>query len=75
MKAKVSFKIYDVKAWTTKILQYIYCLISQEKRQPDNEFGMLIEYNRRTIFLEKQYTECGEETSPRSLFIFLKSFF
>ena len=52
-KAKVNFKIYDVKAWITKILQYIYCLISQEKRQPDNEFGTLIEYNRRNIFLEK----------------------
>ena len=25
----------------------------------------IIEYNTRNIFLEKLYTDCGEETSPR----------
>ena len=30
------------------------------------KFGKLIEYNTRHIFLEKSYTKCGEETSPRS---------
>ena len=29
------------------------------------KFGQLIEYNMRSIFLEKSYTECGGETSPR----------
>ena len=29
------------------------------------KFGQLIEYNMRNIFLEKSYTECGGETSPR----------
>ena len=29
------------------------------------KFGQLIEYNMRNVFLEKSYTECGEETSPR----------
>ena len=28
-------------------------------------FGQLIEYNITNIFLEKSYTECGGETSPR----------
>ena len=28
-------------------------------------FGQLIEYNMRNTFLEKSYTECGAETSPR----------
>ena len=29
------------------------------------KFGQLIEYNMRNIFLEKLYTKCGGETSPR----------
>ena len=29
------------------------------------KFGQLMEYNMRNIFLEKSYTECGGETSPR----------
>ena len=30
------------------------------------EFGQLIEYNMRNIFLEKLYTKCGGETIPRN---------
>ena len=30
------------------------------------KFGQLIKYNMRNIFLEKSYTKCGEEASPRS---------
>ena len=29
------------------------------------KFGKLIEYNMKNIFIEKSYTKCGEETSPR----------
>ena len=29
------------------------------------KFGQLIEYNMRNVFLEKSYTKCGGETSPR----------
>ena len=29
------------------------------------KFGQLIECNLRNIFLEKSYTKCGIETSPR----------
>ena len=29
------------------------------------KFGQLIEYTMRNNFLEKLYTECGGETSPR----------
>ena len=29
------------------------------------KFGQSIEYNMRNIFLEKSYTKCGGETSPR----------
>ena len=28
------------------------------------KFGQLIEYNMRSIFLEKSYTECGGEFIP-----------
>ena len=37
-------------------------------RSKDNQtvkFGQLIEYNMRTVFLEKSYRECGGETSPK----------
>ena len=36
------------------------------------EFGPLIEYNMRNIFLEKSCTRCGGETSPRSFLKRLK---
>ena len=29
------------------------------------KFGQLIEYSMKNIFLEKSYSECGGETSPR----------
>ena len=29
------------------------------------KFGNLIEYNMRNIFLQKPYTKCGGEVSPR----------
>ena len=32
------------------------------------KFGQLIEYNMRNIFLEKSYTKCGGEASPRSFY-------
>ena len=37
-------------------------------RNKDNQamkFGQLREYNMKNIFLEKPYTKCGGETSPR----------
>ena len=32
------------------------------------KFGELIEYNMRNIFLEKSYTKCRGEASPRSFY-------
>ena len=29
------------------------------------KFGQLMEYNMTSVFVEKLYTKCGEETSPR----------
>ena len=39
--------------------------ISRSKGNQTMKFGKLIEYNMRNIFLEKSYTKCGRETSPR----------
>ena len=39
--------------------------ISRSKENQAMKFGQLIEYNMRNIFLEKSYTKCGGETSPR----------
>ena len=44
-----------------------YYPISQEvKAIRQWNFGQLLEYNMRNIFVEKSYTKCGEETIPRS---------
>ena len=40
--------------------------ISRSKGNQTMKFGQLIECNMRNIFLEKSYTKCGGETSPRS---------
>ena len=29
------------------------------------KFGQLMEYNMRNVFIEKLYTKCGGETTPR----------
>ena len=39
--------------------------ISRSKGNQAMKFGQLIEYNMRNIFLEKSYTKCGGETSPK----------
>ena len=39
--------------------------ISRSKGNQTMKFGQLIECNMRNIFLEKSYTKCGGETSPR----------
>ena len=32
------------------------------------KLGQLINYNIRNIFLDKSYTKCGEEASPRAFY-------
>ena len=60
-KDKVNFKFYDARAWVIHILLNI----SRSKGNQTMKFGQLIECNMRNIFLEKSYTKCGGETSPR----------
>ena len=61
---KVNFKFYDVTAWLTIVI-HILLNISRSKGTQTMKFGQLIEYNMRNIFLEKSFTKCGGDTSPR----------
>ena len=47
------------------IVIYILPNISRSKRNQIMKVGQLIEYNMRDIFLDKSYTKCGVEASPR----------
>ena len=49
------------KTITIHILPYI----SGSKDNQTVKFGQLIKYNMRKIFLEKSYTKCSGETSPK----------
>ena len=65
---KVNFKIYDVTTWEANncnTLNAQYLDLNQAMA-----FGQLIEYNMKIIFLEKSFTECGEENFTNS---FLKN--
>ena len=73
-----NFKIYDVTTW--KIRQSwinILADISRNKGSHKMEFGELIEYNDRIIFLQKLYRKWSREISSRhtSFTIFGASFF
>ena len=46
--------------------------ISRRKGNETMKFGELIKYNMTNIFLEKSYTKCGGESSPRPFFEKLK---
>ena len=45
---------------------YLLPNIPRRKGNQTMKFGQLIEYNMKKIFLEKSYTKCCGETSPRS---------
>ena len=47
------------------LLTHILPNISRSKGNQTMKFGQLIDCNIRNIFLEKSYTKCGGETSPR----------
>ena len=47
------------------IVIHISSNISKNKGNKTMKFGQLIEYKMRNIFLEKSYTKCVGQTSPR----------
>ena len=63
---KVNFKFGDVTAWLTNNCNTrILFNISKSNGNQTMKFGQLTECNMRNIFLEKSYTKCDGETSPR----------
>ena len=54
------------------IVIHILPNISRSKNNQIMKFDQLIECNMRNILLEKSYTKCGEEISPRPFFEKLK---
>ena len=53
--------------WLQTIVIHILPNILRSKGNQTIKFDQLIECNMRNIFLEKSYTKCGGETSPRPL--------
>ena len=49
----------------TVVIHIVIPNISMGKGNQTMKFGQLIKYNMRNIFLEKSYTKCGGEFSPR----------
>ena len=47
------------------IVIHILPNISRSKGNQTMKFGQQTECNMRNIYLEKSYTKCGEETSPK----------
>ena len=48
------------------IVKHILSNISRSKSNQTMTFVQLIEHNMRNNFLEKSYTKCGGEASPRT---------
>ena len=51
---------------------HILSSISGSKGNQKIQFGQLIEYNMKNIFLEKSYSKCGGEASPKPFYKNLK---
>ena len=64
-KDKFNFKFYDVTARLTNNcnIHIAQCLKSEDNQA--TKFDQLIECNMRNIFIQKSYTKCDGETSPR----------
>ena len=58
-------KFMTLQPWKQTITIHVFPNISRSKDNQTIKFGQLIECNMRNIFLEKSYTKCGGETSPR----------
>ena len=67
-KDKVNFKFYDVTAWLTNTCNAHIDQYLEKKKESDNESWSISRSKMRSIYLEKSYTKCGWETSPRPFF-------
>ena len=66
--AKVNFKIYDVTDWTANNYNTYIVNILRSKGNQTKEFGRLIEHKMKNNFLEKSYTKCWGEATPRPFY-------
>ena len=64
-KIRLILKLMMSQAGTQTIVIHILPNISRSKGNQKMKFGQLIKYNMTNVFLEKSYTKCGSETSPR----------
>ena len=64
-KDKINFKFYDATAWLKNCRDKHIAQYFEKKDNQTIKFGQLIECSMRNIFLEKSYTKCDGETSPR----------
>ena len=55
-----------LQPWKQTITIHVFPNISRSKDNQTIKFCQLIECNMRNICLEKSYTKCGGEASPRS---------
>ena len=65
MHPKVNFKIHDVTQTGKQIIAINLPNVSTSKGNQTMDFGQLIEFNMRNIFLKKSYREFGGESSLR----------
>ena len=64
-KMRLISKFMTSQAGQQTIAVHILPNILRSKGNQTIKFFRLIEYNMRHIFLEKSYTKCGGESSPR----------
>ena len=65
-KVSLISKFMTSQPWKQTIAIHILPNIPRSKSNQSMKFGQLIEYNMRNNFLEKSYTKCGGEISPRA---------
>ena len=64
-KIKLYLKFMTSQPGKQIITIHILPDISRNQGNQTMQFGQLIEYNMRNIFIEKSFTKCGGETIPR----------
>ena len=64
-KIRLTYKFMTSRPGKQTIVIHVLPNILRNKDNQAMKFGQLREYNMKNIFLEKPYTKCGGETSPR----------
>ena len=67
-KLRLISKCVRSQAGQQLITIHVFSNTSRSKDNQTMKFGQLIEYNIKNIFLEKSYTKCVEEGSPKHFY-------